>query len=153
MSGTTAMAGVRVLIALLALVLVGCGQSTQTGSGGSTSANPQNCGTVTIHQANNSTDASASAPESCFYTAYQTCASAALTVTTTGVDAGTTRTFTTRSDGARCIISDAVSTYVVPRPPSAAKTYTCSGLTKQNDGLHFTSCGADGNVLVPAPAA
>lgn len=150
---TRAMAGIPVLITVLAFLVAGCGQGIQAGAGASTSTQAQNCGTVTIHQANNSTDASASTPESCFYSAYQKCASATLTVTTMGVDAGTTRTFTTQANNATCRITDAVSTYVVPHPPSTAKTYTCTDLTKQSDGLHFSSCGADGNVFVPTPSA
>lgn len=151
--GRQGMAGAPILVLLVAFLVAGCGQSVQKGPGGSVPPTHQNCGTVTIHEAGTPTGASASAPENCFYTAYQQCHSATLTVTTMGVDAGTTRTFTTQQNGTSCVITDAVATYVVPRPPSAAKTYTCSGLARQSDGLHFASCGADGSVFVPAPAA
>lgn len=97
-------------------------------------------------------DATAAQAETCFYQAYQRCSPATLVVDDMGIDAGTDRTFTTqpRNQGG-CAVSDVATTYVVPRGKNAPATYTCSGLTQQSDGLHFSACGADGNLFVPAP--
>lgn len=145
-------ATVAVAISVLAFV-AGCGLSTQSGSSapGSGGAPTKNCGTVIIHGSNPPTDASARQDESCFYTSYQTCDSATLTVTDMGVDAGTTRTFTTAANNGKCTLTDRVSTYVIPRPTPTPATFTCSGLAQQSDGLHFSACGVDGDVFVPAP--
>lgn len=134
-------------LGLFALAVAGCGQTSNAG------ASPQNCGTVVVRANSTPTGTTATQAENCFYQAYQHCASATLTVNEMGVDAGTDRTFTTVSRSGGCAISESVTTYVVPRGQNPTTTYTCTGLSQQSDGLHFSSCGADGNIFVPAPAA
>ena len=44
---------------------------------------------------------------------------------------------------------------VATRPgfPQAVDTYTCSGVAQAADGLHFSACGTDGDLVVPSGAA
>lgn len=137
--------------ALLACALAACGQTG--GQTSTTGSAPQNCGTVTIHGPMPPTDAAAAQVESCFYQAYQRCSPATLSADDMGIDAGTDRTFAIQpgSQGG-CTLTDVATTYVVPRGKNAPVTYRCTGLSQQSDGLHFSACGADGSLFIPAPA-
>ena len=96
-------------------------------------------------------DKSAQLAEDCFFQAFQQCRAAALTVTMSGVDAGTINRFTLEKNGDRCRIVDSVVIYVVPRPTAAPQVSTCADLVRQNGGLLFKGCGDQGDILVPAP--
>jgi len=97
------------------------------------------CGYVSQGNYNTSADA-AKNYENCFAQAFQHCYAASLHFSvTTGID----RTFRV-NDG--CSLSDTVRhTYSNPLDG----TYSCTGLTQKQDGLHFTACGKDGDVFVP----
>lgn len=142
-----------ILSHLLALVMfVGCGVALAA-CGGSDSATAQNCGQLQslnghFLEAGDKVKQS----ESCFFHAFQQCSAATLTFRASGVDAGVIHTFTTQNNGGVCSISDQTQHYVAPNPPQAGATYTCTGLTQQADGLHFSGCGDEGIVLVPAPS-
>jgi len=139
--------GVVLGITLLGAAVAGCGQT----AGGNPA--PQNCGTVQLRGASLMDGANAGQAETCFYQAFQHCQRASLAVNEMGVDSGTDRTFTTvAGSGAGCVISDAVSTYVIPTQHSNTTSYTCAGLSRKDGGLLFSSCGADGDVYVPASA-
>lgn len=139
--------GIGLLIALLGLAA--CVPSQSGGNPGK----PQACGTVQIRgngQVVNATTAQQS--EDCFWQAYQHCQAATLIVTTMGVDSGITRTFTVIANGGSCKVSDAEQNYVVPNHTGPLNIYTCASV-QQSDGLLFHSCGADGDVQVPAQSA
>jgi hypothetical protein len=40
---------------------------------------------------------------------------------------------------------------VVPRPTPVPEPFVCQGLSRKNNGLLFSACGAQGDILVPAP--
>lgn len=139
--------GVALGMALLGAAVAGCSQAA-----GSNPA-PQNCGTVQLRGTTLVDGANAGQAETCFYQAFQQCQRASLAVNEMGVDAGTDRTFSTAAgSGPGCVISDAVTTYVVPTRHNTTTTYTCAGLSRKDGGLLFSSCGADGDVYVPASA-
>lgn len=147
----------------LLLVVVSAGiaacASSSTGSQNptptpTTSTQAQKCGSVRTNPHGiplNGTTAKQA--EDCFWQAYQKCQPASLGFTATGVDTVAVHTFTLQSNGQQCTISDAVQHAIVPAPLSAAKTYTCTGITQQADGLHFASCGNDGDIVVPLQKA
>ncbi len=139
--------GVALGIALLGAAVAGCGQAAGS------NPPPQNCGTVQLHGTALVDGANAGQAETCFYQAFQQCQRVSLAVNEMGVDAGTDRVFSTASGGAPgCVISDAVTTYVIPTQHNITKTYTCAGLSRKDGGLLFSSCGADGDIYVPASA-
>lgn len=150
------------LVLFLAL-LAACGTNangTTTGSGSTPAATStplpvQRCGVVHAQrlQIVPADQDLARGAEDCFWQAYQQCHPATLTYSQGNLDTVMLHTFTLTSHTGRCVITDAAQRSVLPRPPQSAGTYTCSGLTRQPDGLHFASCGSEGNVLVPAVGA
>jgi len=73
-----------------------------------------------------------------------------LTFEVSGIDAGIIRTFTIMNNSGVCSISGATQHYVAPNPLQPGNTYMCAGLAQQAGGLHFSGCGDEGNVVVPA---
>lgn len=154
-------------LALCLVLLTACGTragSTTTGSSGfpsvtasksattvTTHAQLRKCGVVhTMRMLVVPADQNlARNVEDCFWQAYQQCQPATLIYEQNGLDTGTISTFTLFSGNGRCEITDEVQHFVVPHPPQPTANTICTGLTKQNDGLHFLSCGNMGNVLVP----
>lgn len=137
----------------LGILLVACG--TSGGTTGGSGATPtkvvvQQCGTVHTDPRGIIADTSAAkAVEDCFFQAYQQCRPATLNYSLVSLDTGVDRTFTVKSANGQCSVTDAVQHYVVPQKPGPAQVYTCSGVTQQADGLHFSSCGQDGDIIVP----
>jgi hypothetical protein len=99
--------------------------------------------------------AAASAAENCFAHNYASCQASVLSFTAMGVDTGTTQTFAEHLSNGRCTVTDTVQGYTANGGGKTfpAQTYTCAGVQQQADGLHFSACGQQGDVLVPAPAA
>jgi hypothetical protein len=131
-------------LALAGADLASCGQA---------SIPVPTCGTVNVnHLGQVSNGAAAGEAETCFYHAFQQCQQASLGVTwMTGVDTGAQDLFSVQSgSGGKCSISDAQYSYV-NTSVSLTTTVTCAGLSRQNGGMLFTSCGAR-NVSIPAPA-
>jgi hypothetical protein len=97
--------------------------------------------------------AAATAAENCFAQAYTTCQPTVLTYTSMGVDTGTTQTFSASRVNGACAVKDVVQAYTANGGGKTfpSQTYTCTGVQQRADGLLFTSCGAAGDVLVPAP--
>ncbi len=110
----------------------------------------KSCGDILMLGANPPREASALDAENCFYQAYQVCSAATLTVTISGVDAGTINQFGLRKNGDQCQVTDVVTRYVAPRPTPAPMLVTCSELTQQEGGFLFKACGKE-DVFVPAP--
>jgi hypothetical protein len=92
---------------------------------------------------------SAKTVEDCFAQAYKQCQPATLDFSLISLDSGIDRTFTIKSANGQCTITETTQHYVVPQKPGPAQVYTCSGVTQEADGLHFSSCGQDGDILVP----
>lgn len=143
------------LVALISAGLAACGSSTSSGSPGNPSPTPppqaQKCGSVQGNPRNlTGSGPDAKQAENCFWQAYQKCQAASLSYTLTGVDTIIKHTFTINKNGQQCSVSDMVQHAVVPAPLSAAKTYTCTGVVQQADGLHISNCGIDGTILIPA---
>lgn len=154
--------GIRMQAIGLLLVLVllaGCGANangTTTGGGTSVASSTpppaQHCGVVHAQrlQIVPADQNLATGVENCFWQAYQQCHPATMTYSLGNLDTVMIHAFSLKSQNGQCIITDAVQHSVLPRPPQAAGSYTCSGLTRQADGLRFAGCGSEGNVLVPA---
>jgi hypothetical protein len=109
------------------------------------------CGDIRMLGPNPPRDKSARLAEDCFFHAFQQCRAATLTVTISGVDAGTIHQFTLEKTGNQCRIVDSVVRYVLPRPTQVPQAATCADLIRQNNGLLFKGCGDQGDILVPAP--
>ena len=151
---TLAVLSLGLLMAVISVGIAACASSS-SGSQNPTptkSTQVQKCGSVRTNPRGISQNGpSAKQAEDCFWQAYQKCHAASLTFTTTGVDTVLVRTFTIQNNGEQCSVSDTVQHAIVPAPLSAAKTYTCTGVTEQADGLHFTGCGNDGNIILTLP--
>jgi hypothetical protein len=148
-----------ILCVVIGVGLSSCGSNAGSGSGSpqnptpTTPAQVQKCGKVQTNPRGvvlKATDAKQA--EDCFWQAFQKCSPASLVYTLTGVDTVTIRTFIIQSNGDHCLAVDAVQHTIVPAPLSAAKTYTCAGVTQKPDGLHFSNCGVDGDVVVSLQA-
>jgi len=117
-------------------------------------AQGQNCGEVhTLNGQFSESGGTVRQTENCFWQAFQQCSAATLTFEASGIDAGVIHTFTTVNNNGKCSISDATQHYIAPNPAQPGKTYSCTGLTQQADGLHFLNCGDEGNIVVPLPLA
>ena len=157
------------LIVLLSASLIACGpqgnnqahststtpqESNQPSFTATPSAQAQQCGKVQTGPQGALLDATAAKQATnCFWQAFQHCNSASLTFTAGGVDTVVTRNFTLESKSNQCVISETTQTTIAPSNHWAAKTYICNRLVQQSDGLHFSSCGEDGDVIVPSGAA
>lgn len=145
-------------LALLMLLLSACG-SNAGGQGQATtptntpSLQELKCGTVhTLHSQIAPADLNtARHAEDCFWQAFQQCQPATLTYTKNEVDAGSVNTFTLKSVGGKCTVSDGVQHFIVPRSPGKTTTYPCSDVKLQSDGLYVFSCGEIGTIIVPRP--
>lgn len=139
----------------LGIFMVACGTNGETTTGSGTGGAPmkfavQPCGTIHTTPRGIPTDTSAAkTAEDCFAQDYKQCQPATLNFDLLSLDSGVNRTFTIKNTNGQCTITEAVQHYVVPRTPGPAQVYTCSGMTQEADGLHFSSCGQDGDVVVP----
>lgn len=87
--------------------------------------------------------------EACFWQAYQKCQPAMLGFTSTSVDTVALHTFSIRTSHQNCSVTDTMQHAVVPAKLSAAKIYICTGVAAKPDGLHFSGCGDEGDVIMP----
>jgi hypothetical protein len=87
--------------------------------------------------------------ENCFWHAFQHCLPAALVFITGSIDAGLSRTLTIHETNNTCFISDERQLRTGPHASSSATIYTCTDLVHTPNGLRFSACGDDGDVLVP----
>ena len=152
--------GIAIILVLLCALLAGCGsytlgqggqsQTTPTSTSGSTQSQQlQNCGKIDTNLTGKPLDAAqAKQAGNCFWHAYQHCQAASLLLKVHSLDTGADHTFTTKETNGKCSIIDTMTHYIVPNSLRTTRTYTCSGLVMQTDGLHFTACGSLGNILV-----
>ncbi len=148
-------------LALLLLVIAAGLAACGLGSGGAGNPTPtrpasnqlQKCGTVLIKPRGEPADPTgAKQAADCFWQAFQQCHLASLVFTASGVDTLATHTFTIQNNGARCSVVDVMQHQIVPQPPTAARTYTCGGVSQEANGLRFTACGPEGDIVVPTTA-
>jgi len=143
------------LVAVVAFIATACGSSVGAAPQTPTPAPLQKCGSINVMPSriasaqNAAVNAGTGVAGNCFWQAFQQCKSASLTVSFGSVDTVTIHTFNVQKKDAGCTISDAVQHRVIPRPAGTIATYTCSGLAKVANELHFNSCGISGNVTVP----
>jgi hypothetical protein len=142
--------GALLAVWLVCLALAACGTTTPPSAMHQCGAVHVAAGRVLPQEA-----AAASAAESCFTHAYAICQPATLTYTSMGVDTGTTQNFIEHLLSGHCALTDSVQGYSANGGGKTlpTQTYTCSGMQQRTDGLHFTDCGQEGDVLVPAPSA
>lgn len=151
---TSAALSIGLLIALLSAGLAACssGLDSPPPTPTPTQAPVQQCGTVrTLGPHVIAADrAGAKQAENCFWLAFQQCLPATFVYVMGGVDTAITRTFTIESDNkGSCTLSDMRQFRMIPSPPEAPKTYMCKSMIEKPDGLHFSGCDVDGDVIVP----
>ena len=142
------------LILLIGCGLAACGTNSTTGGGGSsatpTPAPTKNCGT--IRQAAGRTIGTITGSQQvgdCFWQAFQQCQPALMTFSVMGVDTLTTHTLVTKKTAASCAVVDTIQNQVVPSPSKHTTTVTCAGVTKEQTDLRVTSCGNQGDLVIP----
>ena len=157
LSGKGTLLSMGLLLVVICVGLVACGSNTTTGGASNptptVSTQVQHCGSVQSNPVGHPINgATAKQAADCFWQAEQKCQPATLTYIAGGVDTITSHIFTIQSNGGKCSVSDAMTHAIVPSKPSVAKTYTCSSVNQQADGLHFTACGEEGDIVVPTVA-
>ena len=149
--------GITVTLVLLCALLTGCGSYVPSQGGQSqTTPSPtlaqqaQNCGKVDTTLDGQPVDANqARLAGNCFWQAFQNCQAASLILKEHSLDTGADHTFTMKGTNGKCSIMDTVKHYIVPNNLNLTRSYTCSGLVMQADGLHFIACGSLGNIFMP----
>lgn len=139
------------IIALPLLLLAACGTSTDSNNADGQFL-AQQCGAVHTQRSRLSSMDLTMAPgaEDCFWQSFQQCRPATLVYTQSDATSGTVHTFSLSSENGTCKVTDKAYNFVAPHPPQPTVTYTCAGIQKQANGLHVLSCGALGNILIPA---
>jgi hypothetical protein len=154
-----AVAGLLALIFLLAACGSGGGGQGGTGGTGGTgsTATPtplatQNCGSLHSNYAGllPGDKAKAQQDENCFYQAYKQCHPATLTYQSVSIDSGTIDHFSVKLANGSCSLSDGHQHFIAPNPPGGAIIYACASAQMLSDGLHITSCGDAGTVVIPS---
>lgn len=139
---------------LVILILAACG-STASGGPGPTpmvtvTLQALKCGSIQTNPRGLPLDtARAKQAGACFWQAYQKCQPAMLQFTRASVDTVASHMFSIHTSGQNCSVTDSMQHTVVPAKPSEAKTYACTAVTSKSDGLHFSACGEEGDVVVP----
>lgn len=115
-----------------------------------TSAQIQNCGEVDTTLNGKALDPNkAKMASNCFWQAFHNCQVAKLLLKVHSLDTGANHVFTIKDASGKCSIMDTVTHYIVPNNLNTTRSYSCSGLVMQADGLHFIACGSLGNIVVP----
>jgi hypothetical protein len=149
--------GIVATLILLCASLAGCG-SYLPGQGGQTQVTPsptqsehtQNCGEVETTLNGKALDANkAKTASNCFWQAFHNCQVASLLLKEHSLDTGADHVFTIKNSSGKCSIIDTVTHYIVPNNLKTTRSYTCSSLVMQADGLHFIACGSLGNIVIP----
>jgi hypothetical protein len=158
--------GIVVTLILLCALLAACGSYIPSQAGesqASSTSNPalipspthphqqaQNCGKVDTTLNGKPLDAKqARLAGNCFWQAFQNCQAASLLLRVHSLDTGANHAFTMKGTHGACLIVDTVTHYIVPNNLNTTRSYTCSGLVMQADGLHFIACGSLGNIVMP----
>jgi hypothetical protein len=161
--------GIAAILILLCAVLASCGSYVPS-QGGQSQTTPtsipvftpsptqaqqaQNCGKVDTLLNGQPVDSNqARLAGNCFWQAFQNCQAASLILKEHSLDTGADHTFTLKGTNGTCSIMDSVRHYIVPNNLNTTRSYTCSGLVMQADGLHFIACGSLGNIIMPMTSA
>lgn len=121
---------------------------------GSSGTPPKDCGKVTAHV--NTTialDASANQIEDCFWNSYQNKTPATLTLSSLGVDAGSTTYFSITKVNDKSQVTGYNQSYMVPKGAEEKETFSCDSLTKDSNGLHAIKCkfkSSTLDILIPS---
>ena len=157
--------GITSILILLCAQLASCG-SYVSSQGGQSQATPpansaltpsptrtqqvQNCGEVETTLNGKALDANkAKMASNCFWQAFHNCQNASLLLKVHSLDTGANHVFTIKDASGKCSITDTVTHYIVPNNLNTTRSYACSGLLMQADGLHFIACGSLGNIVIP----
>ncbi|EFH85311.1 hypothetical protein [Ktedonobacter racemifer] len=135
------------------LVVVGvaaCGSTVEGAQNPTPPLHVRKCGSVQTSPRGLPLNATmAKQAESCFWQAYQKCQPAMLGFASRSIDTVALHTFSIRPSDQNCSVTDAMQHAIVPAKLSAVKTYTCTGVAAKPDGLHFSGCGDEGDVIMP----
>lgn len=144
---TKRVGGLVLTMTLFLILVTACSNNTAT-----TSPLAQQCGAVhTMHSLVVPMDWSmVKGAEDCFWQAFQQCRPATLMLAQSDSQTSTIHTFSFQDENGTCQIADSVQHFLTPHPPQAPVNYTCVSMQQQTDGLHVLSCGALGNILIPA---
>jgi hypothetical protein len=147
--------GSRLLVWTLGLLLTlaACGGSTQRAALVPTSSGLLVCGSISGSGA----DPQVRSPrgedprpaEACFWQAFRACQPARLDYWYFAIDTGTIHHFRIRSEQGKCLLSDAVSRYTVPRPPQPATVYPCRAVAREQRSYRVVGCGVEGDIPLP----
>lgn len=147
-----------IVLGIAAVAVAGCGSAGITGGPGpSSSPSPTpsqgSCGSFRMGNAGPGvTEGSPLNDARCFENAVKTCQAATLTVSDTGVDAGTVYTYSvdTHNSGhnASCRVNASVLSYVVPISQTRT-TFTCQSLTATDALLTLSNCGKTPSIRIP----
>ncbi|GHO84706.1 hypothetical protein [Dictyobacter formicarum] len=146
----SAVAAMLFFCVLVAVALAACGSMVEGAPNPTPTRQVSKCGSVQTSPRGLPLNAAmAKQAEACFWQAYQKCQPATLGFTRTSVDTVAVHTFSIRTSGQSCSVTDTMQHAIVPAKLSAARTYTCTGVAAKSDGLHFSGCGDEGDVVVP----
>lgn len=143
--------GMGLLALFFGIGLVACGNGA-SGEDASPSSLPQQCGMILQMRSSSVPQQSAGQVQKigdCFWHAFQQCQAATLVYVVKSIDTITQHSFTVGRNNTTCTISDAVQRTVIPKAPSAVRTFTCTTLTNDQEVLHFKGCGQDGDITIP----
>jgi len=108
------------------------------------------CGAIELGTPPTSSD-DAQARFTCFAAALPTCDPVSLIVSAHTADSIVTRTFLTEAGDRGCTIAETVERS--QNGKSTTDSNLCTGVRREKDGIAFTGCGHDGDVVVPAVAS
>lgn len=135
---------------LVVAALAACGSTVKGAPNPTPTLHVHTCGSVQTSPRGLPLNAAiAKQAEACFWQSYQKCQPAMLEFASRSIDTVALHTFSIRTSGQNCSVTDAMQHAIVPAKLSAAKTYTCAGVAATSDGLHFSVCGDEGDVIVP----
>src|SRR5579872_3867998 len=108
------------------------------------------CGAVELGSPPTASD-EAQARYTCFATAAQVCDAVSLTVSAHTADSIVTRTFLTEQGDRGCNIAETVER--AQNGKTTTDSNLCTGARREKDGIVFTGCGHDGDVVIPPVAS
>jgi hypothetical protein len=107
-----------------------------------------NCGTITDGYRGAAGDFAAS--EQCLWHAYQTCQAATLVYKDWGLDNIASHAVSVYQHGGSCSVADATQDVLEGHGELSRDSFPCTGMEQQASGLVLLSCGAEGDITIPA---
>lgn len=145
-----AVAPMLLFCVLVVAALAACGSTVKGALNSTPTPQVRKCGSVQTSPRGLPLNAAmAKQAEACFWQAYQKCQPATLDFASRSVDTVALHTFSIRTSGRNCSVTDAMQHAIVPAKLSAARTSICTGVAAKSDGLHVSGCGDEGEVVVP----